>query len=60
MERYLDPTEVTRARLGSVFLDLWTLRLVLKYVLSQCPDYTYYYKTTRDEIFASEQGERLV
>ena len=44
MERSLDPSEVTRVRLGTlgiVCLDLWTLRLVLQYVpsrMSLCPD----------------------
>ena len=35
MERYLDPSGVTRAKLGmlgSICPDLWTLGLVLKYV----------------------------
>ena len=46
MARSLDPSEVTRAMLGtlgSVFPDLWTLRLVLQYVpsrMSLCPDFT--------------------
>ena len=45
MERSLDLSEVTRAKLGKVGIvcpDLWTLRLVLRYVpsrMSLCPDF---------------------